>query len=409
MKMSCYVLVILALVTLAFGVQATVCARTWLVNAGGTGDAPTIQAGIDSAAAADTVLLADGTFTGPGNRDIDFDGKAVTVRSQSGSESLCIIDCQGTSGDPHRGFIFESGETQASVLEYVTVIGGYMDNGGALACYYASPSITGCYFAGNTAASVGGAIDMVSSAAIITNCQFAGNESGSSAGAVYCETLSPTFSLCSFAWNTSGTNGGGLYCHANAPTIIECIFSNNSALRGAGMYLDGGSTASLTYCIFRENSATLLGGGMRCFGASPTLESCTFAADSSGSGGAAVHLGSSDAPGFTTTLIAFAKTGSAIGCDSPGGALGLSCCNIYGNEGGDWTGCIAVHADMNGNFSSDPLFCNMPTSDLRVEGCSPCMAGYNTCGVDIGAQGAGCGCGEATEPATWGKVKAMFR
>ena len=38
-------------------------ARTWLINATGTGDAPTIQAGVDSAAAADTVLLADGIPT----------------------------------------------------------------------------------------------------------------------------------------------------------------------------------------------------------------------------------------------------------------------------------------------------------------------------------------------------------
>jgi hypothetical protein len=38
----------------------------------GSGDAPTIQAAIDSSAPQDVVELADGTFIGPGNRDLDL-------------------------------------------------------------------------------------------------------------------------------------------------------------------------------------------------------------------------------------------------------------------------------------------------------------------------------------------------
>ncbi len=55
------------------------------------GDQPTIQAGIDAAMDGDIVLVADGTWTGVGNRDIDFLGKAITVRSENGPDS-CIID-----------------------------------------------------------------------------------------------------------------------------------------------------------------------------------------------------------------------------------------------------------------------------------------------------------------------------
>jgi predicted outer membrane repeat protein len=374
----------------------------------GTGDAPTIQAGIDSAAAADTVLLADGDYTGPGNRDIDLLGKAIVVRSESGDPNQCVIDCEGSSGDPHTGFTFEHNETTSTVLEGVMVSGGYAESGGAVECYYTSPTINACVFSGNTGGIVGGAIDMINSSAVITNCLFVSNQSLSAGGAIYMEGSSPTISGCTIGYNTAVNFGGGIYCHANTPVIIECSIHANSSEQGGGMYLDGDCNASITYCSFWRNEATLMGGGLRCSWAEPTLENCTFAGDSSGWGGAAVHLGTSGSPGFTNTLIAFSRNGSAVGCDG-GAAPGFACCNIYGNEGGDWAGCIAVHAGVNGNMTSDPRFCNMPTANLTVEGCSPCLAANNTCSVLIGSRGEGCGCGEATEPATWGGIKARYR
>ena len=65
------------------------------------GDRSTIQAGIDGAVDGDTILVADGTYTGDGNKDIDFTGKAIVVISENGTEN-CVIDCE----DDGRGFIF---------------------------------------------------------------------------------------------------------------------------------------------------------------------------------------------------------------------------------------------------------------------------------------------------------------
>jgi hypothetical protein len=94
----------------------------------GSGYYPTIQAAIDDAFDGDIIELTDGIFTGEGNRDIDFHGRPVTVRSASGDPTTCIIDCEGNP-EVHRGFSFISGEGPASILDAITIRNGYMTAG----------------------------------------------------------------------------------------------------------------------------------------------------------------------------------------------------------------------------------------------------------------------------------------
>jgi len=82
-------------------------ATVWTIHPDGTGDAPTIQAAIDSAADnGDIIELSDGVYTGSGNRDLTGYEKWFVVRSQSGDPSACIIDVEGNSTEHHWGFTF---------------------------------------------------------------------------------------------------------------------------------------------------------------------------------------------------------------------------------------------------------------------------------------------------------------
>ncbi len=94
---------------------------TYVVNPQGTGDFPTIVEALAAAEGGDRIELADGVFEGPGNHNLDFNGKAIIVCSQSGDPTTCIIDCQGSEAEPHRGFIFQNDEGAESVLIGFTV------------------------------------------------------------------------------------------------------------------------------------------------------------------------------------------------------------------------------------------------------------------------------------------------
>jgi hypothetical protein len=108
--------------------------RTWhpdgdliVVSPDGSGDYSTIQDAACAAYDGDIIVLEDGTFTGPGNRNLDFVGKAVTLRSMSDRPEQCIIDCEGSdsNGDtPQRGFTFVGSYTSATTVKGITVFDG---------------------------------------------------------------------------------------------------------------------------------------------------------------------------------------------------------------------------------------------------------------------------------------------
>ncbi|MCH7527484.1 MAG: right-handed parallel beta-helix repeat-containing protein, partial [Planctomycetes bacterium] len=148
---------------------------------------PTIQAGIDAAQDGDEVLVADGVYTGEGNRDLDFGGKLITVHSENGPDN-CIIDCEGTEEDPHRGFYFHNDETAAAVVEGFTIRNGFALQGGGIYCRPASPTISMCTLEDNRSESSGGGFYSQNGSPTIRSCTFIHNKSegGPGGGAISC-------------------------------------------------------------------------------------------------------------------------------------------------------------------------------------------------------------------------------
>ena len=136
---------------------------------------PSIKDGIDAASDGDTVLIADGIYTGEGNRDLDFKAKAIFLTSEHGAE-LTTIDCQGSLWDFHRAFYFHNKETATAVINGLSIRNGYYTSsvGGAILCYGSSPTISECIFEYNIAW-LGGAIYCENSTAHIENSRFLNN------------------------------------------------------------------------------------------------------------------------------------------------------------------------------------------------------------------------------------------
>jgi hypothetical protein len=81
---------------------------------------PTIQAGIDTAADGDTVLIWPGTYSGEGNTDLRIVDKPIVVKGAYGPDST-IIDCGGL-----RGFYFDyySYADSNTILDGLTITNG---------------------------------------------------------------------------------------------------------------------------------------------------------------------------------------------------------------------------------------------------------------------------------------------
>jgi len=296
------------------------------VDANGTGDYPTIQAAIDNASDSDTIILQPGTYTGEGNRDIDFLGKAITVRSTDPNDpnivATTIIDCSGTEPNWHRGFHFRGKDIGPdSIVEGITITGGRLDGGGIYCGDYTSPTIRCCRIIGNSGMRGGGIYIDYASEPIIARCLISQNRVDS---------------------ESFQGEGGGIFCSIVSHAVItNCIVSNNHA---SGSYEYGGS-----------------GGGIHLSNCTATMRHCTIVQNTAGLGGGIFcnRYGEHE----IGNCIVWANTAT----DSPqiAGTPSVSYCDVQGGYPG-------VR-----NINADPLLVRPITGDYHLTADSPCIdAGY---------------------------------
>ena len=265
---------------------------------------PTIQDAIEEASFGDTVMVADGVYTGPGNRDISFRGKAITVRSENGPTN-CIIDCQGTQQNPHRGFDFD-GETAAAILDGFTITNGstlqgaILDefNGGGILVRNGNPTIKNCIIAGNWAGCWGAGICLSwfgDSSPTIINCTISDNVCGDDGGAIFSFDNSPTI-INSLIVNNEARIGGGInHFGTGSVTVINSTIAGNIASHGAGIY---GTNLSVNNSIIWGNV-----GGQQIYG-TPTVEYSDVEGGFPGTGNLDVDPGFADAANGDFHLMA---------------------------------------------------------------------------------------------------------
>lgn len=227
-------------------VAATTHADTLTVNEGDL-----IQNAIATALTGDTIRVAAGVF----NEDLNFLGKAITVR---GASPQTII--AGTGAGPV--VTFASGESFASVLDSVTITGGDAPRGGGIFINGSSPTIIRTVITQNHASQQGSGIYIAggSTARVYNNLITYNHNSGGDPHSMQIIASSPVIVNNTIA---RGDSNGLLIGGVSTPMLMNNIIALNGATingfaRGRGICDFSGDRAIITYNDFFNNRIAAL-------------------------------------------------------------------------------------------------------------------------------------------------------
>jgi len=332
----------LALVALA----NTADADTIRVDWNGGGDYTTINAAVTAASEGDSIVVADGTYSGTQNTEIMPYQKNVVIESENGA-AVTIID--GT--DQYTAFNILDGQDSTMVVSGFTLANCHgSSNGGAFEVSgHSSPIIEDCVFEGCTSPN-GGAMALYQSSSVVRDCVFRANSATYRGGAIYTYECAVTFSRCLFDENVSSAayRSGAIYTNASADLLTGCTLVENQY------------DAVQVYA----------------------------------------------APGFEmrNCIIAGTVDGLAVYDPDTDGSE-ISHCVVFGNALGD-----SLPDHNHDNLFVDPLFCNAPGNGYEHCADSQCLPTVNGWGELVGAYDEGCpSCGSPVEHGSWGVIKALFR
>jgi hypothetical protein len=265
---------------------------------GGNGSAgapfQTIWEAVLPAVSGDRIHVADGLYTGSGNKNLDFDTRRLEVSSVNGPGN-CIVDLQNS------GRILRAVNTSAagSRIAGLTIRNGNAFYGGAV---YTTVTLdcAGCVFENCITSGYGGAIYVGGGSMSIADCVFRNNQqtSGAAGGAIALSSSgTPNVVRCLFEGNASANLGGALWSACSGvvgPTVALCTFRGNSAGSGAAVAESGAlnihTTTTLNQCLLVGNTAVGAGGAIWKTG-TLVVANCTLAGNSAGSYAGAITCG----------------------------------------------------------------------------------------------------------------------
>lgn len=336
------------------------------------GDQPTIQAAINAAVAGDEVVVAPGTYT----ENINFQGKAITVRSAAGP-AVTIIDGQRLGPVVK----FATGEGRSSVLRGFTLRNGRVDasspdiEGGGIRISQASPQIINNVITANQACAGGGGVSVSFGSPLISSNTISGNSqfgcSGGTGGGIQVNGSGSTEIVNNkITGNSFGFGGGGGVALNAAGTAVlsnNLISGNTSSGEGGGVRISNASSVLIRQNVIVENTATR-GSGIAWIVPSgsrgPRLVNNTIAANHAT---ASPYVSGIYADGFDGQVelvnnVIYAKAGMiALSC---GTSIGASSVPVLrnndvqnaGGSGSPYAGSCPDQTGVNGNLKVDPGF-----------------------------------------------------
>lgn len=343
-------------------------------------DYQSIQDAIDEVLDGDTVLVFPGTYI----EHINFLGKAITVKSDSGPR-VTVID--GNHEWASGVVKFNSGEGSDSVLSGFTVRNGYSNFGGGVFCDGSSPTIRGNIVSVNEAYDEGGGIYCSDSHPAITSNTIQGNSAGQEGGGIYCRNdSSPTITSNTITGNTALYEGGGIFCRSSSPTVSNNTISNNTAYHssGGGIYCRSGSNPTITNNMISGNSAAGDGGGICCFSqGSLTITNNTIRGNTAVAAGGGIHCYYDINLTITNTVLwdnsAPAGKEIWIGEIWNPSVVTISYSDV---EGGQSSVYVDPYCTLNwgdGMIDADPNWMDPSSDDFHLTWDSPCKnSGDNT-------------------------------
>ncbi len=225
------------------------------VDAAGGGHFTDIQDALDFVTDGDTVEVLPGIYSGPGNRNLSFHGKNISLRGIEGPDAT-VIDCGGAG----RGFALTDGEGRDALIEGFTVANGRApgsgcaeEAGGGIYLNGASPTIRNVALNSNSSPGAAGGMCCLDHASpLLERCTFRENQAAFRGGAVTSGDGSvPEFVNCTLALN-SAPECGGIFCSASSPLLTDTIIYGSPD--GAAVACEQGAAPVLTNCCIYGNA-----------------------------------------------------------------------------------------------------------------------------------------------------------